>query len=475
MRNNDEIISKLGIYSKLCDLPLYDCLVAHETLGREISILFKSNPTLPGVIVTRDGKAVGLVSRDMFFEVLSNKFGREIFSKRPIDKIVKTYRCDYLELDANCPIRRAAQTAFSRDEKNVQNPIIVKYADGTIKLLSAFDLLKAQSHIIILSDRILSEHKQKMREQKITEEQIRKQNKLLEERVAARTRELEEIQKELIEASRRAGMSEVATDVLHNVGNVLTSVNISTNLISEQLGGMEINNIQEIVKILRENQPQLGSFFESDETGRHILPYLDEVSKDLSSQHENLIEKLDSLKMYVDHLKEITRTQQNYAKLSTFVMEVDPREIVSDAIKINSAALARHKVELVQEIEDTGILILDKQKILQIMVNLINNAKYATDANGRDQKWIRIRLFTDQQKICFEVQDNGIGIAPENMTKIFQHGFTTKKEGHGFGLHGGSLAAKEMGGELLVFSDGAGKGATFRLELPLEILEKING
>ena len=64
--------------------------------------------------------------------------------------------------------------------------------------------------------------------------------------------------------------------------------------------------------------------------------------------------------------------------------------------------------------------------------------------------------------------DNGIGIPADNLTRIFGHGFTTRKEGHGFGLHSGALAAKELGGALTVESDGPGKGATFTLEFPIQ-------
>jgi signal transduction histidine kinase len=71
---------------------------------------------------------------------------------------------------------------------------------------------------------------------------------------------------------------------------------------------------------------------------------------------------------------------------------------------------------------------------------------------------------TDRTRIT--VTDNGVGIPPENMARIFNHGFTTKKDGHGFGLHSGANAAKEMGGSLTAHSDGPGKGATFTLELP---------
>jgi signal transduction histidine kinase len=66
------------------------------------------------------------------------------------------------------------------------------------------------------------------------------------------------------------------------------------------------------------------------------------------------------------------------------------------------------------------------------------------------------------------VADNGVGIPKENLTRIFNHGFTTRKEGNGFGLHSGVLAAKEMGGRLVAAGEGTGHGATFTLKLPTQ-------
>ncbi|HEX5747505.1 MAG TPA: ATP-binding protein [Archangium sp.] len=68
--------------------------------------------------------------------------------------------------------------------------------------------------------------------------------------------------------------------------------------------------------------------------------------------------------------------------------------------------------------------------------------------------------------VRIQVHDNGMGIAPEMLTRIFQYGFTTREEGHGFGLHSSALAAQELGGSLTVHSEGPGHGATFTLELP---------
>jgi C4-dicarboxylate-specific signal transduction histidine kinase len=134
---------------------------------------------------------------------------------------------------------------------------------------------------------------------------------------------------------------------------------------------------------------------------------------------------------------------------------------------MNEAALTRHHVEVVREYEDVPPVCLEKHKVLQILLNLVSNAKYAISDNGRELKQLKVRVSRDSDRVLVSLADNGVGISPENMTRIFAYGFTTKKNGHGFGLHSGVLAAKEMGGQLRAMSDGLGKGATFTLELPL--------
>jgi signal transduction histidine kinase len=133
---------------------------------------------------------------------------------------------------------------------------------------------------------------------------------------------------------------------------------------------------------------------------------------------------------------------------------------------MNEAALSRHEVEVIREFGNVPPLNVEKHKILQILVNLLRNAKYACDDSERADKRLTVRVANGGSRIKVSVIDNGVGIAPENLTRIFNYGFTTRKGGHGFGLHGGALAAKEMGGSLTAHSDGPGQGAEFTLELP---------
>jgi C4-dicarboxylate-specific signal transduction histidine kinase len=139
---------------------------------------------------------------------------------------------------------------------------------------------------------------------------------------------------------------------------------------------------------------------------------------------------------------------------------------VEDALRLNLGALQRHGVEVLREFEDVPPVDVEKHKILQILVNLVRNAKYACDESLRTDKLMTLRVTRSNGQVEISVIDNGIGIPPENLTRIFNHGFTTRKDGHGFGLHNSVLAAMEMGGSLKVHSDGIDKGAAFTLELP---------
>lgn len=160
--------------------------------------------------------------------------------------------------------------------------------------------------------------------------------------------------------------------------------------------------------------------------------------------------------------------QQSYSRVGGLIEQLEVKDLVTDALKMLAVSLTRHKVSVTHEHETVPKVQVDRHKVLQIPVNILSNAKHAVDDSGREDKEVTIRIHGHGRGcVRISVQDNGIGIAPENLTKIFAHGFTTKKSGHGFGLHSGALAAIEAGGTLHVHSDGVGKGATFTLELPV--------
>jgi len=160
--------------------------------------------------------------------------------------------------------------------------------------------------------------------------------------------------------------------------------------------------------------------------------------------------------------------QQSLARVAGVMTDVEVGELLEDALKINQAGLNRHHVKVVRDFDPKILFTTDRHKVLQILINLISNAKYAVDGAPDGKREIVLRVRTQDETICIEVIDNGVGIDPQNLTRIFSYGFTTKKDGHGFGLHSAALAAKELGGRIEVRSEGLGKGATFALTLPVK-------
>jgi PAS domain S-box-containing protein len=282
--------------------------------------------------------------------------------------------------------------------------------------------------------------------------------------------ELETAHKRLLEASRFAGMAEVTSNVLHNVGNALNSINVSCTLAIQSLKEWNLDKLAKIPPLLAEHAGQLDEFLTTDPRGRHIPDYLGLIARTFEEQKTSWLSELDQLRKHVEHVNQIVAMQQSYAKVMGVVETVAPAQLVEDAIQINAAAIDRHKINLVRDFEPAPSILVDKHKVLQILINLLRNAKYAvTDKADGDEKRVTVRVFPlGDEQIRILVVDNGVGIPPENLTRIFVHGFTTRKEGHGFGLHSGALAAREMGGELSAQSDGIGRGATFSLTLPVK-------
>ena len=281
-------------------------------------------------------------------------------------------------------------------------------------------------------------------------------------------KELEQTHRRLLETSRMAGMAEVATGVLHNVGNVLNSVNVSAALISERLRESKSSGVAKVAKLLREHSADIGHFLSEDERGRQVLAYLEQLAEHLEREQVAVREELKGLALNIEHIKEIVTTQQNYARISGVIETVTLPDLVEDALKIHGGAYVRHGVAVVREFEPVPTISVDKHKVLQILVNLFHNAKYACDAGGKTEKQVTVRIKpSGAGRVKIEVADTGVGSVLENQTRIFSQGFTTRKGGHGFGLHSGAMAAQQLGGTLSVHSDGLGQGATFTLELPL--------
>jgi signal transduction histidine kinase len=284
---------------------------------------------------------------------------------------------------------------------------------------------------------------------------------------------LENSRIESIAAAHQAGRAEIATNVLHNVGNILNSVNVSAGLLGSTLRASRAQGLARAVQLMDTHAADLGDFLTLDDKGRLLPAYLGQLAQALAAEQQGLLDELARLTRSVDHIKEVVATQQSYAGSASVVEPVQIRELAEDALRMSGAALARHRVQVVREFAPVPLLRLDRTRVLQILVNLIGNAKNAMENMPDDTHRMTLSIdvagHADSGKnlrIC--VRDEGEGISADNLTRIFAHGFTTRKAGHGFGLHSCALAARQMGGTLSAHSDGPGRGATFTLELPID-------
>ena len=315
--------------------------------------------------------------------------------------------------------------------------------------------------------------KEEIKERKSIYAELEEKKTSLEREIEERERvqmEAEKIHRQLLTTSRMAGMADVATNVLHNVGNVLNGVNVLASSIASHVQKSKTSGVSNLATLLAQHQTDLGHFLTEDANGKHIPTYLQHLGTHLEEEQSRLVEKIKSLTESIQHIKEIVAMQQNYAKVSGILETISFSEIVEDALKMCREALDRHQIKVVRDYAEMPPAIFDRHKVLQILFNLLDNAKHACEACNHAEKQVTVKIYKPgDEKVQVEVTDNGVGIPPENLNRIFTQGFSTRKDGHGFGLHSSILAAQDMGGSLAVRSDGLDKGATFILRMPLII------
>jgi PAS domain S-box-containing protein len=283
---------------------------------------------------------------------------------------------------------------------------------------------------------------------------------------------LKTAQEKLLETAREVGMAEVATGVLHNVGNVLNSVSVTAESVQKRVRNSKISYLSDVVSLFKEHASELGTFMTNEERGKKIPFFLANLSKELIDEQERCLEALEELTKHVQHVGDIIQLQQSHSKTKGLTEPTSIEELVEDTLKINAEMITRNKVEVKREIADLPTLLLDRHKVLQVLTNLISNAIYALSKSNREDRILKIQVKESKKgRLWINVCDNGIGIPKENLTRIFEHGFTTKKTGHGFGLHSTALSANELNGSIKVHSDGPGKGAVFTVELPYKTQE----
>ncbi|MDQ8204949.1 ATP-binding protein [Pelagicoccus sp. SDUM812003] len=282
--------------------------------------------------------------------------------------------------------------------------------------------------------------------------------------------ELRDAQDQLISTSRKAGMAEVATNVLHNVGNVLNSINVGVLSLSQRIDTGRVEKLERIVQLIERHSEQLDTFFTTDPKGRAIPDYLRRLALVMKDDFAQYQVEIDCMSDNISHVKRIISTQQAHAKTVEMFQEVNLPDIIDSAITMIMGDMEHTIYEVTRQFDDDLTIVSDKHLILQMVANFIKNAKESISEASPALGIISIegRFNRDRTAIELRIHDNGVGISSENLKRIFTHGFTTKRDGHGFGMHSCSNSAKRLGGDLSIASDGPMKGATVTLTLPVK-------
>jgi signal transduction histidine kinase len=323
--------------------------------------------------------------------------------------------------------------------------------------------VNSMTEALLLRDRTLKEANETL------EQRVAERTRELQDQIAAREsahRDLQEAQRRLMQLAREAGMAEVATGVLHNVGNVLTSINVSANILCDTLTNWpRLNLLKQTTDLMRAQGSALGRFLSEDPRGKLVPTFIIELTDQIVATSASSAKEMGHLLENVDHIKQIVATQQNFAKSGGVIQSIAPADLFDEAIRIAKASISRHAVVVTQDLATVEKIETDRHQVLQILVNFITNAIQAVKGRPAGERRISLELAKIADGVQFSVVDNGVGITEEDLQKIFQHGFTTRKDGHGFGLHAGALTARSLGGRLDVHSDGPDRGARFTLTL----------
>ena len=324
-------------------------------------------------------------------------------------------------------------------------------------LIMLWRLRIARTHNLALQREITRRH--------AAEESIRQLNSRLEQRVKERTAQLEAAQREMVENAHKAGMSEIASSVLHNVGNVLNSLITSSEMIKEEFDKLPGKNLTMANKKLRQVLEQAHAL---DQQGEMLLDYYERIMNMFDKRKVVLADNVERIMKKVGIIKAVVIAQQGYATLGAAPEMVSLKNVIDDALKIQEASLQRHRVEVVKNYHETPSVRFHKARLIHIIINLIKNAREAMDENALEDRVLVIDMSMTATHAIVSLSDNGAGIRPDHLPQVFLHGFTTKSFGHGFGLNSCAVAMKEMGGTIRVDSDGLGKGSKFTMEFKLE-------
>jgi signal transduction histidine kinase len=262
-------------------------------------------------------------------------------------------------------------------------------------------------------------------------------------------------------------MAEVASNVLHDVGNALTSIVVDTTLMRDTLATSRVGRLRQATALLEDNRAHLADFLTRDARGHHLVDYFLQLARELEQEQASLATSLETMDSHVSRVRSIVESQQAHATSTLLWEECDLGELMEEALRLQQGALLQAQVTVSREVQALPPVKTDKHKVLTILINLLSNARQALEDFPQPAPHLSLRLAQEDGWVRLQVMDTGVGIAPDIRPHLFTQGFSTRPHGHGLGLHASALAAQLMGGRLSLDSEGPGRGTTATLLIPV--------
>ena len=265
---------------------------------------------------------------------------------------------------------------------------------------------------------------------------------------------------------RATDRAQVASSLLHNIGNVLNSVRVSCSLMETELEKSKTAQLHKAAALVGEWADQPDHFFAVDPKGKLFPDFLGRLAGILEKERATLGGEIAKIDSKTQLMKDIIETQQTDAKLSSPESQ-DLIQLIERAIGVQRDFIRERGVQIHKHYCCGKPVRASEAKLTHILINLLKNAVEAMEETAYDQRLIHLETGEDGDGCIFiRIRDQGMGMEKDVVDKAFTHGFTTKKNGHGFGLHYCAQAMEEMHGAIQVESPGRGKGTTFTLTFP---------
>ncbi len=279
---------------------------------------------------------------------------------------------------------------------------------------------------------------------------------------------LSDARKTLLEKSHQAGIAELASGVLHNIGNAITPLKV-------RVANLESTLREAPVVELERALTELGEASTPDARRTDLRAFTDLAAREFASLISATVEQIVGIAHQVDHVQKILSDQESISRAERVLHPVEVERLVRESVNLLGTDIhPTLQINLDASLQSVGRVLGSPVALQQIMINLLKNAaesiRVCTPAPdiGRIELTAAAESRGSRAMIRLCVRDNGAGIAPGNLPRLFERGFSTKsRPSSGQGLHWCAVTAAALGGQIEIDSSGTGHGATVSLWLPL--------